>query len=544
MPRRRLTTQGLFGRTAAPDESSGRNPNVPIRLYDTKPNARFSVGSEVTYLDSKLMKVRGTVLGHVAEDRVLVQWPNEVMQEDVEDLVGLHEIENSGMGPMPNDPLAADRVSRNASLLTFEDIQQHIPDHPVRRDAEIIIEHDSEERPKPGTGRFFTRTELAERGAALTEMPEAIRLRAQDDFDEEDGLEYIPDQPNFLDGDPVNDEHPGELPSEQDPRDKIEEVPSDHSDCESFELMVELPDLDDLTDLIENGLTASRRAALFGKGKGKQGQPPILQTLLQMKDDKGNPLYSSEADASLKYNLFDDPGVVQTLQTYGLHDSEIKTFADIRQHQLDRAREKAYKNQPVSPYGYQESPEHKWGQGTGIRYNIKQKQQQQQTSMDEVWPALQQWLQKMTDKSLNEGGLNPRELDAWKLVKGWQNKPTPENQAAALAWYNKIKAHHQQRSQKASASRPVDRLRHRADFVNEFLAMPRTAAVIRQAADVAEALQDVDTGGELDETTKKAARYATQDLLIALTHLRGSNNRVANMVAPQIEQAFLDSLSH
>jgi hypothetical protein len=35
--------------------------------------------------------VIGKVLGHVAEDRLIVQWPGIVNQEDVDDLIGLHE---------------------------------------------------------------------------------------------------------------------------------------------------------------------------------------------------------------------------------------------------------------------------------------------------------------------------------------------------------------------------------------------------------------------------------------------------------------------
>jgi hypothetical protein len=42
-------------------------------------------------IDPSEPSVIGKVLGHVAEDRLIVQWPGIVNQEDVDDLIGLHE---------------------------------------------------------------------------------------------------------------------------------------------------------------------------------------------------------------------------------------------------------------------------------------------------------------------------------------------------------------------------------------------------------------------------------------------------------------------
>ncbi len=80
-------------RRAAPNQFSGHNPNTPINLYDTHPNARFAMGEDVMHYDQMANNVSiiGSVLGHVAEDRLLVQWPNMVSQEDAEDLIAVRE---------------------------------------------------------------------------------------------------------------------------------------------------------------------------------------------------------------------------------------------------------------------------------------------------------------------------------------------------------------------------------------------------------------------------------------------------------------------
>jgi len=67
------------------------NPNTPIRTYDTHPNRRFEVGDEVLLLDDTDVRVTGTVIGHAAEDRVWVDWPTEMRQEDVQDIIAFKE---------------------------------------------------------------------------------------------------------------------------------------------------------------------------------------------------------------------------------------------------------------------------------------------------------------------------------------------------------------------------------------------------------------------------------------------------------------------
>lgn len=86
-------------RKAAPNEFSGRNPNTPIKIYDTHPNQRFALGEDVMLMDPTDVPVRGTVLGHVAEDRLLVQWPHMVTQEDVDDVIAIRETTWRGMSP-------------------------------------------------------------------------------------------------------------------------------------------------------------------------------------------------------------------------------------------------------------------------------------------------------------------------------------------------------------------------------------------------------------------------------------------------------------
>jgi hypothetical protein len=120
--RRRLTHDGLFRRTAAPDPFSGRNMNTPIILYDTHPNRRFPVGSVVTFVDDTYLRLRGTVLGHAAEDRLWVQWPNEIRQMDTEEVVNRDEIQDGGA----SSPIGVigSRGSRRATTLNFEKIDR------------------------------------------------------------------------------------------------------------------------------------------------------------------------------------------------------------------------------------------------------------------------------------------------------------------------------------------------------------------------------------------------------------------------------------
>jgi hypothetical protein len=137
--RRRLTQAGLFRRNAAPDESSGRNMNTPIILYDTHPNKRFPVGSIVIFVDDKFLRLRGTVLGHAAEDRLWVQWPNEIRQMDVEEVVNISEIQDAE--PLNRAGVIGSRGSRQAALLTFEDIDRfNDEDEDEDEDLEFIPE--------------------------------------------------------------------------------------------------------------------------------------------------------------------------------------------------------------------------------------------------------------------------------------------------------------------------------------------------------------------------------------------------------------------
>jgi len=76
---------------ATPDENSGHNPNTPIRIYDTHPNQRFAIGDQVLKIDFEEPRVLGRVLGHIAEDRILVQWPHTASQEDVDDVISTQE---------------------------------------------------------------------------------------------------------------------------------------------------------------------------------------------------------------------------------------------------------------------------------------------------------------------------------------------------------------------------------------------------------------------------------------------------------------------
>jgi len=76
---------------AAPNETSGVNPNTPIRIYDTHPNQRFDLGDQVLKIDFEEPRVLGRVLGHIAEDRIWVQWPHTVSQEDVDDVISTRE---------------------------------------------------------------------------------------------------------------------------------------------------------------------------------------------------------------------------------------------------------------------------------------------------------------------------------------------------------------------------------------------------------------------------------------------------------------------
>jgi hypothetical protein len=96
--------------------------NTPITLYDTHPNQRFPVGSVVTFIDDTYLRLRGTVLGHAAEDRLWVQWPNEIRQVDTEEVVGNDEVQDGGSSSPVG--VISSRGSRTATTLTFDEVDR------------------------------------------------------------------------------------------------------------------------------------------------------------------------------------------------------------------------------------------------------------------------------------------------------------------------------------------------------------------------------------------------------------------------------------
>jgi len=63
----------------------------PVRTLDIHTNLRFKVGDRVKMLDLSEPELFGEVVGHASRDRVWVQWPGNVSQEDVDDLIGYDE---------------------------------------------------------------------------------------------------------------------------------------------------------------------------------------------------------------------------------------------------------------------------------------------------------------------------------------------------------------------------------------------------------------------------------------------------------------------
>jgi len=392
-------------------------------------------------------------------------------------------------------------------------------------------------------------------------------------------LEYIPDRPDFIDGASVADDnhtnevHSGELPSEQDPRDKVEESDDHDRECESFELIFTLPEAGDMTDLIEHHITDSRIGAVSDKpytGKpsnrlysgGRQSKNPVLNALLQMQDKSGNWRYKNEAEAALNYNLFDDKNVQKMLNTYGLSNGEIKNFADIRQHQLDTAKQKAYKGQEMSKYGFKKPLQYSWGQGAGVNFKVSPKslstaqqavynrmspqRKNQLFSMSPLeqqkfWSGMQSKYPQYFQTASNAASAHQQapatqqepatqQAPAPQRAGGWSNWPP----GGAQPWYQG----------QAMASRSLGKMRNHVNLVGGVLAMPRTAAVLRQAVELISAVRELDDGKSLDETTRSALRNTSRNLLMATDHLKGVNNRIANRVAGEIEQLYVDALSN
>lgn len=113
-------------RKATPDEGSGHNLNSPVKLFSTHPNRRFALGDMVLMIDPEEPNVLGKVLGHVAEDRVWVQWPTTASQEDVEDLIATHEW---SFGPRSSygSQLERDQDKTTASRKAFGPFNQWNP---------------------------------------------------------------------------------------------------------------------------------------------------------------------------------------------------------------------------------------------------------------------------------------------------------------------------------------------------------------------------------------------------------------------------------
>jgi hypothetical protein len=87
---------------------------------------------------------------------------------------------------------------------------------------------------------------------------------------------------------------------------------------------------------------------------------------------------------------------------------------------------------------------------------------------------------------------------------------------------------------------PLQDLRDQANLVGGLMAMPNTAAHIRQAANAVEALHL--TPKKFDRVAATATRIATKDLLSATAHMMKSPNQWVRKLAPMVEGAYLASL--
>jgi hypothetical protein len=61
------------------------------QLYLTHPNKRYSIGDEVMNIDTIEVPFIGHVLGHIAEDRLLVEWPTHIAQETYDEIMPVRE---------------------------------------------------------------------------------------------------------------------------------------------------------------------------------------------------------------------------------------------------------------------------------------------------------------------------------------------------------------------------------------------------------------------------------------------------------------------
>jgi hypothetical protein len=510
--------------------------------------------------------VKGRVLGHAAEDRLWVQLPNEIAQLDVEDVVGFHEIE-SEMDEQVRGSAIASRGSRRADshhialrgevhgtlspaeedlLKELDRYPEGLPVKSIKKQLVDSLFQKGYLEWAPG-GKVRTLGVFASRRAGNASLitfdgvDEADREAwrgVEDEYEDEEGdLEFIPDIPDFLNGDPVVTDdhltdavHSGELPSEQDPRDKVEEGDGDYDECpESMEVIMSV-EPGDMTDLIEDYLSASRREAILGLGSWKP-----KQKWQKVKDPTTGKQYTSETSATFGYNLFNDSDVQKFLMKKGMNQTDINTFSRVRQHQLDTAKERAYKIQPEGWQGIKEAPNAKWGQKTGITYGIPPKMtQEQRIFYNAMKPQGRQKLLKMTPEQQQQFWAQAVSKYPQYFKSATQPALSPAFPQGPGGYFKGVTP---------AASRSLKRMKNHANLVGGILAMPRTAGVIRQAVDLVSAVHELDDGESLDKTTRSAIRNTSHNLLMATDHLKGVNNRIANRVAGEIEQLYVESLS-
>lgn len=450
-------------RTAAPDSLSGQNLNTPILLYDIKPNARFAVGDAVTRLDSRFQKIRGVVLGHVAEDELIIQWPTFIEQVNAEELVRVTD--------------------------TFDKATDNSPDS-----AGVLV---------------------ASRGSRRR----ADLLEGPMDFLHEDDLF---ESGNHDDGDAETEELHGEL---------FDSLPQDQCSCEDIDLTESggeagvLLDIqpateidllaaplssDGFSDLVGRDRTRDVEAAVGGERQALLFGDPAARARRQIVKSGG---YQSEHEAYLNYNAFTDQNVRNFLKRYGLHDRELDNYADLRQHQLGRLKQRM--EQQANPATGVNTRAVQWGQGTGVNYQVRQPGRApgggapvapgRPPAAPTRAPAQGQWPANM------------------------QQHVVPEKRIWPAGMYPQ-----------ASASRELTR---QALLIDKILKLPHTAARIRQAAEVVQAVRALDRGGRPDATVQRALRVATRDFLAATDHLSTSNHPTARKLAPALEQLYVESLS-
>ncbi len=153
-----------------------------------------------------------------------------------------------------------------------------------------------------------------------------------------------------------------------------------------------------------------------------------------------------------------------------------------------------------------------------------------------------------------EGGTfyndQPAELPAgWTQDTGFspgpptQNSPAKPTRAPVPQRPQRGKKKMPKKNPRPRASQAVAELRQAANLLGGLLRMPNTAAHVRQAALVAEALHEVSSVYvKHSRTASVAARIAIQDLLNATDHLMWSPSPVARALAPKIEAHFLAAL--